>query len=108
MNKEEKEVVNMIKTGLEVSVEGQIIEQIHISRKEAKALLNLIQKQEKIIDEMKLQIYQMAKYISYLDIEEDICVKNVTNPQLCNEEYINCIECIKEYFKKVVDEDVKD
>lgn len=55
-SEEEKEVVNMIKTGLEVSVEGQIIEQIHISRKEAKALLNLIQKQEKIIDKMAEQL----------------------------------------------------
>ena len=48
MNKEEKEVVKMIKTGLEVSVEGKIIQQIHLNREEAQTVLNLIQKQEKV------------------------------------------------------------
>lgn len=52
MNKEEKEVVNMIKTGLEVSVECQIIEQIHLNRKEAQTVLNLIKKQSKEIEEL--------------------------------------------------------
>ena len=92
MNKEEKEVVNMIKTGLEVSVEGQIIEQIHISRKEAKALLNLIQKQEKIID-------KMAEQLAGLTIWND----NIEEALILGDK-----QEVKEYFKKVVEEDVKD
>lgn len=116
MNKEEKEVVNMIKTGLEVSVEEQIIEQIHISRKEAKALLNLIQKQSKVIDEMAnifLKTYrdwEVNRYIFQYHIcsklqnpknEEKDCYADVWDEQSCR-------ECIKEYFKKEVEKDVKD
>lgn len=46
---------------------------------------------EKIID-------RMAKFISEQDIDESIC-KN-ENGELCNDEGNNCIECIKEHFKK--------
>lgn len=65
--------------------------------KDLETVLYLIEKQQKVIDEM-------AKYINKLDIDEDICMKNVANTELCNEEYSNCVECIKEYFKKKVDE----
>ena len=47
----------------------------------------------KVIDEM-------AEYISHLDIDEDICMKNIANTELCNEEYSLCKKCIKEYFYK--------
>lgn len=46
---------------------------------------------EKIID-------RMAKFIDEQDIDESIC-KN-KNGKLCNDEGTNCIECIKEHFKK--------
>lgn len=95
MNKEEKEVVNMIKTGLEVSVEGQIIEQIHISRKEAKALLNLIQKQDKIID------YSIDRILP--SPEEYLEIKNIMKQNKWGYDRSK-----KEYFKKEVEKDVKD
>lgn len=56
-----------------------------------------LEKKEKIID-------AMAKYIMYLDIDEDICMRNTTNTELCNEEYTNCKQCIIEYFEKKVGE----
>ena len=60
-----------------------------LERKEAK--------QDKIID-------LMAEYISKIDIEEDICIKNKTNPDWCNEDYTNCKDCIKQYFESKVEE----
>ena len=43
-------------------------------------------------------IDNMAKFIAEQDIDEDIC-KN-ENGKLCNDEGTNCVECIKEHFKK--------
>lgn len=54
-------------------------------------------KKDKIIDEM-------AEYINKLDIDEDICTKNIINPELCNEQYSNCTECIKQYFENLAKE----
>ena len=96
MNKEEKEAIEYLKKYIEWETCGERSLETDIE-----TVLNLIQKQEKIID-------KMAEYINELDIDEDICTKNVINPQLCNEEYSNCKECIKEYFKKEVEKDVKD
>lgn len=95
MNKEEKEVVNMIKTGLEVLVEGQIIEQIHISRKEAKALLNLIQKQNKIIDKFSKALVNCVGTcpIDYNDDFENDC-------ENCQD---TLEKCWIEFFKKEVE-----
>lgn len=103
MNKEEKEAIErldffnktgyatfMIKYGLDRTAANATIERT------IKTVLNLIQKQEAIID-------KMAEYMKEKDIDEDICTRNVINPQLCNEEYSNCKECIKEYFKKEVE-----
>lgn len=45
----------------------------------------------------------MAEYISKIDIEEDICIKNKTNPDWCNEDYTNCKDCIKQYFKELAE-----
>lgn len=50
---------------------------------------------DKIID-------KMAEFINEQDIDEDIC-KN-ENGELCNDEGSNCIECIKEHFKKEEEE----
>lgn len=101
----------------------QEIDKQYISSRYSKAIevaLNLIQKQENKIaskdKEIKLLkefhnenvkiIDKMAEYIKELDIDEDICTKNVINPQLCNEEYSNCKECIKEYYKKEVENEI--
>lgn len=48
---------------------------------------------EKIID-------KMAKFIEKQDIDETIC-KNESG-ELYNDESSNCIECIKEHFKKEI------
>ena len=40
----------------------------------------------------------MIKFISEQDMDEEIC-KNESG-ELCNDERSNCIECIKEHFKK--------
>ena len=56
-------------------------------------------------DKFKEQVIDlMAEYISKIDIEEDICIKNKTNPDWCNEDYTNCKNCIKQYFERKVEE----
>lgn len=61
-------------------------------------VLNLIQKQSKIID-------KMAEFL-----EDELTIDEICNKENCYaDEYINghcqkCLNCIKEYFKKVVDE----
>ena len=57
-----------------------------------------LKEKEKVID-------KMAEYISNLDIDEDICKNNITQPELCNEEGTNCRHCIKEYFYKRASEE---
>ena len=54
--------------------------------------------------QLKEQIDLMAEYISKIDIEEDICIKNKTNPDWCNEDYTNCKNCIKQYFERKSEE----
>ena len=71
-----------------------------------KALTDLVKADRENI-QLKKQIDLMAEYISKIDIEEDICIKNKTNPDWCNEDYTNCKNCIKQYFERKV-EDVKD
>ena len=51
------------------------------------------------------QIDLMAEYISKQDVEEDICMKNKTNPDWCNEDYTNCQDCIKKYFADLVEKE---
>ena len=71
-----------------------------------KAMDNTVKSDKENI-QLKKQIDLMAEYISKIDIEEDICIKNKTNPDWCNEDYTNCKDCIKQYFERKV-EDVKD
>lgn len=52
----------------------------------------------KEIEEKDKIIQNMSKYILSLDIDKDICMKNTTNTELCNEDNSNCIECIKKHF----------
>ncbi len=65
-----------------------------------KALDNTVSSDRENI-QLKEQIDLMAEYISKIDIEEDICIKNKTNPDWCNEDYTNCKNCIKQYFEKL-------
>ena len=85
MNKEEKEILNYLKEYACIGSGG-------ISIKDARILLNLIQKQEKIIDKMAEQLAGLAIWND--NIEEALILGDK--------------EEVKEYFKKVVDEDAKD
>lgn len=80
--------------------------------KNADILLNLITKLQKeneekdrYIKNKDKQIDLMAEYISKRDVEEDICMKNKTNPDWCNEDYTNCQGCIKKYFAGLVEKE---
>ena len=53
---------------------------------------------KEIRDTKDIIIDKMVKFISEQDIDEEIC-KNESG-ELCNEEGNNCVECIKEHFKK--------
>ena len=57
------------------------------------------------IPRLNLVIDLMAEYISKRDVEEDICMKNKTNPDWCNEDYTNCQGCIKQYFAGLVEKE---
>ena len=70
----------MIKYGLDRTAANAIIERT------IKIVLNLIQKQDKIIDKMAEHIYKGCDFDNRIKTKEQIM----------------------EYFKKVVDEDVKD
>ena len=61
-----------------------------------KALDDLI-KSEKENSLLKKQVNLMSKYISNLDIDEDICKKVENNCDDFNKEN-KCIECVKQYF----------
>ena len=61
-----------------------------------KALDDLV-KSEKENNLLKKQVNLMSKYISNLDIDEDICKKVENNCDDFNKEN-KCIECVKQYF----------
>ena len=61
-----------------------------------KALDDLI-KSDKENNLLKKQVNLMSKYISNLDIDEDICKKVENNCDDFNKEN-KCIECVKQYF----------
>ena len=71
---------------------------------EAVKLYKKIDELEEENEEKDKQIDLMAEYISKIDIEEDVCMKNKTNPEWCNEDYTNCKNCIKQNFKKLAKE----
>ena len=68
-------------------------------------VLSLIKEQQEEIEKKDKQIDLMAEYISKRDVEEDICMKNKTNPDWCNEDYTNCQGCIKKYFAGLVEKE---
>ena len=91
-------VLNMLKE------KDKEIEKLKADNKKAWKL-NANMKQRHLSDIFKInkkdkQIDLMAEYISKIDIEEDICIKNKTNPDWCNEDYTNCKNCIKQYFER--------
>lgn len=57
-----------------------------------------LQKENEEIEEKDKIIQNMSKYILSLDIDKDICMKNTTNTELCNEDNSNCVECIIKHF----------
>lgn len=61
-----------------------------------KALDDLI-KSDKENNLLKKQVNLMSKYISNLDIDEDICKKVENNCDDFNKEN-KCIDCVKQYF----------
>lgn len=67
-----------------------------------KALDDLI-KSDKENNLLKKQVNLMSKYISNLDIDEDICKKVENNCDDFNKEN-KCIECVKQYFYRLVKE----
>lgn len=67
-----------------------------------KALDDLI-KSDKENSLLKKQVNLMSKYISNLDIDEDICKKVENNCDDFNKEN-KCIECVKQYFYRLVKE----
>ena len=125
LSKDEKEILKTIKK----FIENQIFNKLEMNKKVAKILFNLLTKLQKeneywkkrfekelednrknttellkqdlIIRKQDKQIDLMAEYISKIDIEEDICINNKTNPDWCNEDYTNCKNCIKQYFEKL-------
>lgn len=107
MSEEEKKVIEWLKNKPEECT-NIINASSYIENKKAyakertnfKILLNLITKLQKENEEKDKQIDLMAEYISKIDIEEDICINNKTNPDWCNEDYKNCKNCIKQYFEK--------
>lgn len=76
-------------------------------QKEMNKLINIVssykgmfKKQQKEMKKKDNTIDLMAEYISKIDIEEDVCMKNKTNPDWCNEDYTKCKDCIKQYFER--------
>jgi len=63
----------------------------------AQIVLNLIQKQEKIIDKMAEELY--------FDCWDRVCQECCKE---CEKDKDTQLECIKEYFKKECEKDVKD
>lgn len=93
MNEKEKEAIERCKQLIKVEHANWI----GISNQLAIiTLLNLIEKKDKIID-------LMAESISNLDIDEDICMKNIANTDLCNEDYTKCKECVIEHFNQKIE-----
>ena len=68
----------------------------NIEKKHEEIYENLVSENE----EKDKQIDLMAEFISKQDVEEEICIKNKTNPDWCNEDYTNCKDCIKQYFER--------
>lgn len=106
MNEEEKRVIERIEDTFYSDLgkginKFQKITLYEDSIRDVRVLLNLIeklQKENEKIEEKDKIIQNMSKYILSLDIDKDICMKNTTNTELCNEDNSNCVECIRKHF----------
>ena len=76
---------------------------INLEKKTKDELVAFISQLQSLLKKKDKQIDLMAEYISKRDVEEDICMKNKTNPDWCNEDYTNCQDCIKKYFADLVE-----
>ena len=76
---------------------GSLQKELNEENKRSMILANNDKFKEQVID-------LMVEYISKQDIEEDICMKNKTNPDWCNEDYSNCKDCIKQYYEREVED----
>lgn len=74
---------------------GSLQKELNEENKRSMILANNDKFKEQVID-------LMAEHISKQDIDKDICMKNITNPDWCNEDYTNCQDCIKQYFADLV------
>lgn len=89
INKQQNEIERLLKDNYRLDRENQL--------KFEKALDDLI-KSDKENSLLKKQVNLMSKYISNLDIDEDICKKVENNCDDFNKEN-KCIDCIKQYFE---------
>ena len=78
---------------------------INLEKKTKDELVAFISQLQSLLKKKDKQIDLMAEYISKRDVEEDICMKNKTNPDWCNEDYTNCQDCIKQYFAGLVEKE---
>ena len=70
---------------------SDLVNEVRLDNKSIEIVLSMLEEKDKIIQ-------NMSKYILSLDIDKDICMKNTTNTELCNEDNSNCIECIIKHF----------
>lgn len=101
MNEEEKKAIEILNT-FELRRKTKNYKEISLEDSQSvETILNLIeklQKENEKIEEKDKIIQNMSKYILGLDIDEDICMKNTVNTELCNEDNSNCVECIIKHF----------
>lgn len=80
---------------------NKIVSNIKALDDETNDINSILGYQERVIKEIEEKdkiIQNMSKYILSLDIDKDICMKNTTNTELCNEDNSNCVECIIKHF----------
>lgn len=85
---------------LKRSAVANIVEnqQYYIIKKQIEKYKTYIEQLRKELGQKDKIIQNMSKYILGLDIDEDICMKNTVNTELCNEDNSNCVECIIKHF----------
>ena len=103
--KEQQEEIEKLKVNLAKSCADRTLDRETLKNQENENLEALHRAYNEELDKKNKQIDLMAEYISKRDVEEDICMKNKTNPDWCNEDYTNCQDCIKKYFADLVEKE---
>ena len=102
MNKEEKEAIEQLKSWRDYIIKNKDkVNKANDIEFYLRTVLNLIQKQEKIIDKMTEDIEEHMSEEVYNFLY--ICDKCKSNNEECHGDY--CTETIKEYFKKEVEKE---